>query len=355
MDRKIIHIDMDAFYASIEQRDNPQLNGLPVAVGGEGARSVVAAASYEARRYGVYSAMSSVIAKRKCPQLVFVRPRFSAYKAVSLEIRDIFYEYTDLVEPLSLDEAFLDVTENKMNMPVATEIAKQIKVKIREKTGLTASAGVSVNKFLAKIASDYKKPDGLFVIKPNEAEAFVEQLAVEKFFGIGKVTAEKMHQIGIHTGRDLRAFSLLELTRLFGKSGSFYYNIARAIDDRPVDPERVRKSFGTEYTFDHDLYTIPDILAQLYQVETELLNRLLKSGVRGRTLTLKVKFNDFTQFTRSKSLLDYYTPDLIHLHSIELCSNIELNKKGIRLLGLTISNLEHHDDIDAYQLEIDFK
>jgi DNA polymerase IV len=352
--RKIIHIDMDAFYASIEQRDNPLLKGKPVAVGGEGARSVVAAASYEARKYGVHSAMASVIAKRKCPQLIFVRPRFNVYKSVSLEIRDVFYEYTDLVEPLSLDEAFLDVTENKKNIPIATEIALEIKKKIKEKTGLTASAGVSVNKFLAKIASDYKKPDGLFVIKPNEAEKFVENLPIEKFFGIGKITAEKMHQIGIHLGKDLKTFSLLELTRMFGKPGTFYYNIARAIDDRPVDPERVRKSIGTEFTFDHDLYTMPDILSELCQVETELLTRLLKSGVRGRTLTLKVKFNDFSQITKSKSLAEYYSSELIRQHSVELCSSIELNNKGIRLLGLTISNLEHHEEAGAYQLEIDF-
>lgn len=346
---------MDAFYASVEQLDNPQLRGLPVAVGGEGARSVVAAASYEARKYGVHSAMASVIAKRKCPQLIFVRPRFNVYKSVSLEIRNIFYEYTDLVEPLSLDEAFLDVTENKKDMPLATEIALEIKQKIKEKTGLTASAGVSVNKFLAKIASDYKKPDGLFVIKPHEAEKFVEDLPIEKFFGIGKVTAEKMHQIGIHLGRDLKTFSMLELTRMFGKPGNFYYNIARAIDDRPVDSERVRKSIGTEYTFDHDLYSMHDILPELYQVETELLARLLKSGVRGRTLILKIKFNDFSQVTKSKSLPEYYSPELIHQHSVEICSSVELNKKGIRLLGLTISNLEHHEDTDAYQLEIDFK
>lgn len=354
MQRKIIHIDMDAFFASIEQRDNPQYLGKPVAVGGERQRGVVAAASYEARKFGVRSAMPSVTAKRKCPELIFVYPRFSAYKEVSRQIREVFHEYTDLVEPLSLDEAFLDVTENKMNIPIATDIAKEIKEKIFERTQLRASAGVSVNKFLAKIASDYDKPDGLFIIKPHEAEHFVEQLEIEKFFGIGKVTAEKMHKIAIHTGKDLKAFSLSELIRLFGKAGGFYYNIARAIDERPVDPKRIRKSIGTENTFEHDLMRLPEILIALKIIENELADRIKRSGAKGRTLTLKVKFADFEQITRSKSQEYPFTPSSIHAVSLELANEIEL-EKGIRLLGLTLSNLENLKELDAYQLEFDFR
>jgi DNA polymerase IV len=351
--RKIIHIDMDAFYASIEQRDNPSLRGKPVAVGGSRQRGVVAAASYEARKFGVHSAMPSITAKKRCPSLVFVSPRFPVYKEVSQQIREIFFEYTDLVEPLSLDEAFLDVTENKKNMGLATEIARELKEKIKHKTGLTASAGVSVNKFLAKIASDYDKPDGLYVIKPQEAEAFVEKLTIEKFFGIGKVTAEKMHALDIHNGKDLKSHPIQELIGLFGKAGSFYFNIARAIDDRPVDPNRVRKSIGNENTFASDLTTMPEILFELKKIETELVRRIEKSGTRGKTLTLKIKFANFEQITRSKSIHENFTPYTIHTTSLELISHIELSK-GIRLLGLTLSNLENEEEIDAMQLEIDF-
>ena len=353
--RKIIHIDMDAFYASIEQRDNPALKGKPVAVGGERKRGVVAAASYEARKYGVRSAMPSVTAIKKCPQLIFVKPRFKAYKEVSLQIRDIFFEYTDLVEPLALDEAFLDVTENKMGMEIATEIALEIKKKIKQKTALTASAGVSVNKFLAKIASDYKKPDGLFVIKPHQAEKFVEELPIDKFFGIGKVTAAKMHKMGIVTGRDLKKVPMEELVRLFGKSGVFYYDIAHAVDNRSVDPNRIRKSFSTENTFENDLEGLPQILPQLKTIADELIQRTSRSGTRGRTLTLKIKFEDFEQITRSKSLPDYYVPEDIHVVSAELASVVDFGHRGVRLLGLTLSNLEHNEDLDAWQLEIDFK
>jgi DNA polymerase IV len=354
MIRKIIHIDMDAFYASIEQRDNPQLKGKPVAVGSELPRGVVAAASYEARKFGVHSAMASVTAKKKCPSLIFVKPRFYAYKQVSRQIQEVFYEYTDLVEPLSLDEAFLDVTENKKNISLATTIAREIKVLIRERTGLTASAGVSVNKFLAKIASDYKKPDGLFVIKPLEGEAFVEKLEIEKFFGIGHVTAEKMHKMGIFTGKDLKSFPLEEMIRLFGKTGSFYYNIARAIDERPVDPNRIRKSIGTEYTFDRDLQGLREILFELKNVENELLERIQKVDVKGRTLTLKIKFEDFEQITRSKSQYEAYTPESIHSTSIELASVVDYKNKAVRLLGLTLSNLNSSEEIGAQQLELDF-
>lgn len=344
---------MDAFFASIEQRDNLSLRGKPVAVGGSRQRGVVAAASYEARKFGVHSAMPSVTAKKKCPSLVFVSPRFTVYKEVSQQIREIFFEYTDLVEPLSLDEAFLDVTENKKNMELATEIAREIKERIKYTTDLTASAGVSVNKFLAKIASDYDKPDGLYVIKPHEAEAFVEKLAIEKFFGIGKVTAEKMHALGIHSGKDLKTHPIQELVGLFGKAGSFYFNIARAIDDRPVDPNRIRKSIGNENTFNSDLSSMPEILFELKNIENELIRRIEKSGAHGKTLTLKIKFEDFEQITRSKSIPENFTPSLIHTTSLELISQIELSK-GIRLLGLTLSNLENSEELDAYQLEIDF-
>lgn len=353
--RKIIHIDMDAFYASIEQRDNPELQGKPVAVGGDRKRGVVAAASYEARKYGVRSAMPAITAKKKCPHLIFIKPRFSIYKEVSLQIREVFYEYTDLVEPLSLDEAFLDVTQNKKEMDIATDIALEIKEKIKRKTNLTASAGVSVNKFLAKIASDYDKPDGLFVIKPHQAEKFVEELPIVKFFGIGKVTADKMHKMGIATGKDLKRIPLEELVRMFGKSGAFYYEIARAIDHRPVDPNRMRKSIGTEYTFEDDLRGMAEILFELKSVEHELVERMKKNGAKGRTLTLKIKFDNFEQITRSKSQPDFYTPEEIHIVSVELVSHIDLNSRGVRLLGLTLSNLEQYDDRDAWQLEIDFK
>jgi DNA polymerase IV len=355
MIRKIIHIDMDAFYASIEQRDNPKLKGKPVAVGGERQRGVVAAASYEARKYGVRSAMPSVTAKKKCPVLIFVKPRFPVYKEVSRQIMEICLEYTDLVEPLSLDEAYLDVTENKKNIPVATEIARDIKEKIKTRTSLTASAGVSFNKFLAKIASDYDKPDGLFIIKPHEAELFIEKLEIEKFYGIGKVTAEKLHQLGIHTGRELKSYSLSELVRLFGKTGAFYYNIARGMDERPVDPNRVRKSLGTEYTYEKDLLSMQEILFELGQIENELTDRVRKSGVRGRTLTLKVKFDDFEQITRSRSLTGFFTPPLIHSISVELAGSVEYNRRGVRLLGLSLSGFENPEELDAYQLLIDFE
>jgi len=345
---------MDAFFASIEQRDNPELQGKPVAVGGEWRRGVVAAASYEARKFGVRSAMPSVTAKKQCPALIFVKPRFSVYKDVSRQIQSIFFEYTDLVEPLSIDEAFLDVTENKKNIPLATDIALEIKQKIKTVTGLTASAGVSVNKFLAKIASDYDKPDGLFVIKPHEAEAFVEKLEIEKFFGIGKVTADKMHRMGIHTGKDLKNYPLDELIRLFGKAGNFFYNISRAADDRPVDPHRIRKSLGAESTFETDLVSMQEILFELKTIENELFKRVEKSGAWGRTLTLKVKFEDFEQLTRSKSLQEKFTPKTLHSTSIELAGLVNYKNKGVRLLGLTLSNFENPDEPDANQLELEF-
>lgn len=332
---------MDAFFASVEQLDNPELRGKPVAVGGSGERSVVAAASYEARKFGVRSAMPSVIAKRLCPDLIFVRHNFSRYSEVSATIMGIFSEYTDLIEPLSLDEAFLDVTADKKNIRSATVIAKKIRNEIKAKTGLTASAGVSVNKFLAKIASDINKPDGLFLIKPEDAEKFIEALAVEKFYGIGKVTAEKMHKLGIHTGADLKKWDLVSLVRNFGKAGVFFYEIVRGIDERPVEPDQERKSVGTELTYEKDLLTNFEVIAELYQLEKELMERLEHSGTTGRTITLKIKFSDFRQITRSKTLQNYIRNfDTLHKEVSEIRKSIKLDGTRIRLLGVTVSNLE---------------
>jgi DNA polymerase IV len=292
---------MDAFYASVEQRDNPALRGKPVAVGGSAARGVVAAASYEARKFGVRSAMASKIAIRKCPTLLFAKPRFDVYKQVSNQIRAIFAEYTDLIEPLSLDEAYLDVTENKLGIETATEIAKQIKDKIFEKTQLTASAGISYNKFLAKIASDYNKPNGLFVIKPSKAEAFIDELEVARFHGVGKVTAEKMHKMGINVGADLKKYEENELVKHFGKAGHYYYYIARAIDMRHVSADGTRKSIGAENTFDTDLHTLAEMQNGLEPIINEVWRRMERSNIFGRTITLKIKFDNFETITRSKS------------------------------------------------------
>lgn len=341
---------MDAFFASVEQLDNPALRGKPVAVGGSGERSVVAAASYEARKFGVKSAMPSVIAKRLCPDLIFVKHNFTRYTEVSASIHEIFREYTDLIEPLSIDEAFLDVTEDKKNIGSATLIAKKIRNEIKSRTGLTASAGVSVNKFLAKIASDINKPDGLFLIKPEEAEKFIEELPVEKFYGIGKVTAQKMHKLGIHNGADLKRWDLVSLVRNFGKAGVFFFDIVRGIDDRPVEPDQERKSIGTELTYEKDLVTRFELIAELYRLEKELMERLEHSGTTGRTVTIKVKFSDFKQITRSKTL-QYYIRDFESLHKevSEIRKSLKLEGSRIRLLGLTISNLET-DECDDRQL-----
>jgi DNA polymerase-4 len=343
---------MDAFFASVEQLDNPELRGKPVAVGGSGERHVVAAASYEARKFGVRSAMPSVTAKRLCPGLIFVKHRFERYHEISRQVLEIFKEYTDVVEPLSIDEAFLDVTTDKKNIGSATIIAKEIKKEIKKKTGLTASAGISINKFLAKIASDIKKPDGLFLIPPVEAEKFIENLPVEKFFGIGKVTAEKMHKLGIHNGADLKKWDLPSLVRNFGKTGKFYYDIARGIDDRPVETESERKSVGTEFTYEKDLTTLFEIVAELYKVEKELMERLESAGTTGRTITLKVKFSDFRQITRSKTLRncirDFQT---LHREVTEIRKSLNLKATKIRLLGVSISNLES-DDCEDSQLHL---
>jgi Nucleotidyltransferase/DNA polymerase involved in DNA repair len=348
--RKIIHIDMDAFFASVEQLDNPELRGKPVAVGGSGERSVVAAASYEARKFGVRSAMSSVIAKRLCPDLIFVKHNFTRYTEVSSSIMEIFREFTDLIEPLSIDEAFLDVTKDKKNIGSATVIARKIRHEIKSRTGLTASAGISVNKFLAKIASDINKPDGLFLIRPEDAEKFIEELSVEKFYGIGKVTAQKMHKLGIHTGTDLKKWDLVSLVRNFGKPGVFFYDIVRGIDERPVEPDQERKSVGTELTYEKDLTTRFEVIAELYKLEKELMERLEHSETTGRTITLKIKFSDFRQITRSKTLQNYVRDfDTLHKEVSEIRKSLKLEGSRIRLLGLSISNLET-EDCDDRQL-----
>ena len=335
---------MDAFFASVEQLDNPELRGKPVAVGGSGERSVVAAASYEARKFGVRSAMPSVIARRLCPGLIFVKHNFSRYTEVSDEIMEIFRDYTDLIEPLSLDEAFLDVTNDKKEIGSATVIARKIRNDIKAKTGLTASAGVSVNKFLAKIASEINKPDGLFLIKPEDAQQFIEELAVEKFYGIGKVTAQKMHKLGIHTGSDLKKWDLVSLIRNFGKPGVFFYDIVRGIDERPVEPDQERKSVGTEITYEKDLTTRFEIIAELYKLEKELMERLAHSATTGRTITLKIKFSDFRQITRSKTL-QYFIRDFdkLHIEVSKIRKSMKLEGSSIRLLGLSVSNLETED------------
>ena len=353
--RKIIHIDMDAFFASIEQRDNPDLKGLPVAVGGAGKRGVVAAASYEARKFGVFSAQPSSIALRNCPDLIFVNPRFDVYKEVSGHIRQVFLQYTDLVEPLSLDEAYLDVTENKKGLRSATIIAREIKAKIISTTQLTASAGVSINKFLAKVASDQDKPDGLFVITPDQAESFVDNLPIEKFFGIGKVTAKKMHGLGIVCGVDLKRFSLEELVRRFGKAGRYYFDISRAEDNRAVNPNRIRKSLGAERTFEHDLIETEEILDQTGRIVHILIERMERSKAKGKTVTLKLKFNDFEIINRSKTFgRPISEPDEINQISNDLVLKELPAKKGIRLIGVTISNLENTKDQSPKQLTLDF-
>jgi DNA polymerase IV len=347
---------MDAFFASVEQRDNPKYKGKPIAVGGTSSRGVVAAASYEARKYGVYSAMPAKTAKKKCPFITFVRPRFEVYKQVSNQIRQIFLEYTDLVEPLSLDEAYLDVTKHKKGKPSATLIAKEIKQRIKAETELTASAGISINKFLAKIASDYKKPDGLFLIKPDDAEAFVEQLPIEKFFGIGKVSAQKMHRLGIFNGLELKEFSEYELIKHFGKQGSYYYHIARAIDNREVQPNRERKSVGAENTFETDIENPEEMLEQLEKIAQTLIGRIERTKLFGRTLTLKIKFSDFKQITRSKTFsveIDSYE-SLWH-STTEIFNKLDLSGYKIRLLGISVSNFVTEDDLSQpLQLTFDF-
>lgn len=342
---------MDAFFASVEQRDFPALNGKPVAVGGDGERGVVAAASYEARKYGVYSAMSSRLAKKKCPDLIFTKPRFEVYKEVSNQIRKIFFEYTDLVEPLSLDEAYLDVTKNYKGINSAIQVAKEIKTTILKTTELTASAGVSYNKFLAKTASALQKPNGLTLIHPDKAEAFIASLPIEKFHGIGEVTANKMKRLFIFNGADLRTQSMETLTRNFGKAGRYYFYISRGVDDRIVNPNRVRKSIAAENTFSTDLFLYQDITKALFQILEKAETRVEKAGVFPKTITLKVKFNDFEIVTRSKTRI---SPIAIKKDTFEILQEflLEFNppKKGIRLLGVSFSNFVQKEA----QLTIDF-
>jgi DNA polymerase-4 len=355
--RKIIHVDMDAFFASVEQRDFPEYRGKPLAVGGSAEqRGVVAAASYEARRYGVHSAMPSRIATQRCPHLILVRPRFDVYREVSEVIREIFHRYTDLVEPLSLDEAYLDVSVNKFEMPSATLIAREIKAQILEETRLTASAGVSINKFLAKTASGMDKPDGLFLITPDQAQPFIEQLPIEDFYGIGKVTAEKMRNLGVRTGADLKGWTESQLVQKFGKAGSFYYRIVRGMDDREVVPNRVRKSIGAEESFAEDLVGLEAMMVALEEIAVTLKNRLERHETGGRTLTLKVKYSDYQQVTRSRTCTESIADKaLIVKIAAELLSTTEVEQKRARLLGLTLSNLDCDlDPSQSVQLTIDF-
>ena len=351
--RKVIHIDMDAFYASVEQRDQPELRGRPVAVGGSRERGVVAAASYEARAFGVHSAMPSVTARRKCPGLVFVPPRFDVYRAVSLQIRAIFAEHTPLIEPLSLDEAYLDVTENLQGIASATEIARRIRAGIRAATALTASAGVSYNKFLAKLASDHRKPDGLFVITPRMGPGFVEALPVGRFHGIGPATSARMNQLGIHTGRDLRARSMAFLQQHFGKTGPYYYWISRGVDERPVRPDRIRKSLGAENTFATDLSTPDTARAALQPIIEKVWRCCEGAGLRGRTVTLKVKYADFSQVTRSRTgAAPVASRGELERVSLALLEPLFPSPRGIRLLGVTLSALNDEAAAAGAQLRL---
>ncbi|WP_240625738.1 DNA polymerase IV [Spirosoma pollinicola] len=345
---------MDAFYASVEQRDNPELRNKPLAVGGSRERGVVAAASYEARQFGVRSAMASSIALRKCPDLLFVKPRFDVYKAVSSQIKSIFAQYTDLIEPLSLDEAYLDVTDSLLSNTSATQIAQTIKEQIKRETQLTASAGVSYNKFLAKLASDHRKPDGLFVIKPHQGLAFVEGLRIEQFHGVGSVTAAKMNQLGIFTGLDLRQQTEAFLTRHFGKVGHHYFCIARAIDYRPVTANRVRKSVGSETTFAQDLIEESALAEALQPLIDSVWGHCERTGIRGRTVTLKVKYTDFAQITRSRTTLSLMTETTqFRQIALELLESIHPLQKGVRLLGVSLSNLQTGTTLESGQLTLD--
>ena len=347
--RKIIHVDMDAFYASVEQLDFPELRGKAIAVGGNEIRGVISAASYQARVFGVHSAMTGALAKRKCPALIFVPPRFDRYREISMKIRQIFFEYTDLVEPLSLDEAYLDVTENKKGNPSATLIASEIRENIFQKTGLRCSAGISINKFVAKIASDYNKPNGQKTVEPDEVIPFLEVLDIRKFYGVGKVTAQKMYQLGIFTGLDLKQKSMEFLITHFGKSGSLYFNVVRGIHNSPVKPNRVPKSVGAERTFSENLSSEVFMLDRLQLLSKELAHRLQTNKVAGKTVTLKIKYSDFTLQTRSKTL-DFYISDksLILDTATELLYQQKL-QNSVRLLGISLGNL--NTDVPQLPLE----
>lgn len=340
--RRIIHIDMDAFFASVEQRDNPELRGKPIAVGGNKDRGVVAAASYEARKFGVKSAMASKIAAQKCPDLIFVKPRFEAYKEASNQMMEIFRQYTDLVEPLSLDEAYLDVTENKKNILIATDIAKLIRSQIKAETNLTASAGVSFNKFLAKVASGYQKPDGLTVITPRNYERFLQNLKIENFFGIGKVTALKMHTYKVFNGNDLLSWPEEDLTRIFGqKSGAYYFQIARGIDNRAVVNNHIRKSIGAENTFENNIIEFEDIKEEILTVSKIVSNRAKRNDTKGKTITLKLKYFDFIVQTRSITILEFTNNETIIFETCIDLLNQQYPLKSLRLIGISLSNLDN--------------
>jgi DNA polymerase IV len=354
MPRKIIHIDMDAFFAAVEQRDFPEYRNKPLVVGGNPfSRGVVATCSYEARIYGIHSAMPTSHAYRLCPQAIFVKPRFDAYREASQAIRQIFFEYTDLVEPLSLDEAYLDVTESERNAGSATLIAKAIKTRIKQQTQLTASAGISYNKFLAKIASDMDKPDGLYLITPKQGADFIEQLHIRKFHGVGKATAYKMHGLGIETGIDLKALSLECLQQHFGKSGSYYYNIARGIDNRPVVSYRKSQSVGVETTFQQDLNNLEDVLGHLEQLFDKALNKVMEKQLSAHTITIKIKYFDFVQITRSRTLAKRITAAIPSKDLLaELLKNTDVGQRNVRLLGVTLSSFEGQAVSSAEQFDL---
>lgn len=350
--RKIIHIDMDAFYASVEQRENPELAGRPVAVGGS-KRGVVMAASYEARAFGVRSAMPSMLALRRCPQLIFVKPRFDLYREISRQIREIFLSYTDLVEPVSIDEAYLDVTVAKKGLPSATLIARSIKEEIRDVTRLTASAGVSFNKFLAKTASGMNKPDGLTVVLPEDAEALLDSMEIGRFHGIGPATARRMQALGIETGAQLRGMSERELVEHFGKAGRYYYRIVRGDDERQVSPDRERKSLGAERTFDHDLSDIDELIGRLDLIAAEVARRMGNAAIAGRTITLKIKYHDFTISTRSRTL-GHVVANAGDLRAVGIeLLRTPLPVRAVRLLGLTVSNFGTAAEPVAEQLALE--
>ena len=346
---------MDAFYASVEQLDNPELRGKPLAVGGGGKRGVVSAASYEARKYGVRSAMSGVLARKNCPHLTFVKPRFSRYKEISSQIRNIFNQYTDLVEPLSLDEAYLDVTENKKNFPSATILAQEIRQQIFDEVGLNASAGISVNKFVAKIASDINKPNGQKTVPPEEVLDFLEGLDVKKFYGVGKVTAAKMYNLGIFTGKDLKQKSIEFLTDHFKKSGKHYYHIVRGIHNSKVKPNRIRKSVAAEHTFYNNLTSEIYMLEKLKQIAEELENRLLKSNISGKTITLKIKYSDFSVQTRSRTLPYFIKDKSMLLENVKELLYQEKVHESVRLLGISLSNLSTNTIEKEKPVEVQLK
>lgn len=353
--RKIIHVDMDAYYASVAELDNPELRGKAIAVGGGGDRGVVSAASYEARKFGVKSAMSNVLARQKCPHIIFVKSDFARYKELSVQIREIFYEYTDLVEPLSLDEAYLDVTENKKDNPSANEIAREIRQKIYEKTGLRASAGISINKFIAKVASDINKPNGQKTIHPEEVIQFLEELPVNKFYGVGKVTAAKMYNLGIFVGNDLKKKTLEELSLLFGKSGLHYYNIVRGIHKSEVKPNRIRKSVGAERTFRENISSEIYMLDKLNDIAEEIEKRMGKSNSKGKTITLKIKYSDFTQQTRSKTVGQFLSKKKEFFPIVKELLYQDKLENSVRLLGLSFSNLNNNIQEPVWvQLQFDF-